>query len=88
VNILMADMPDEKAAELPEMNRVPFSTSRRTSEVATLSRLVHACDSGLSVCAISGPGGVGKTYLVEEVLSSEQPRELGYVHLFANASNP
>jgi len=49
---------------------------------------VHACDSGLSICSISGPGGVGKTYLVEEVLSSEQPRKLGYIYLFADASNP
>jgi hypothetical protein len=70
------------------MDHVPSSTTRRASEVATLSRLLHACDSGLSICSISGPGGVGKTYLVEEVLSSEQPRELGYIYLFADASNP
>ncbi len=70
------------------MDHIPSSTTRRASEVATLSRLLHACDSGLSICSISGPGGVGKTYLVEEVLSSERPRELGYIHLFADASNP
>jgi len=70
------------------MEHTPSSTTRRASEVATLSRLLYASDSGLSICSISGPGGVGKTYLVEEVLSSERPRELGYVHLFADASNP
>ncbi len=39
--------------------------TRRASEVVRLSRLLHACDDGLSICSISGPGGVGKTYLVE-----------------------
>jgi hypothetical protein len=62
--------------------------TRRTSEVTRISRLLHACDDGLSICSISGPGGVGKTYLVEQVLSSERPRELGYIQLSANASNP
>lgn len=58
------------------------------SEVTRLSRLLHACDDGLSICSITGPGGVGKTYLVEQVLSSERPRELGYIYLSADASNP
>ena len=88
MNILLADVPGEQAVEQPEMEHTPSSTTRRASEVATLSRLLHACDSGPSICSISGPGGVGKTYLVEEALSSERPRELGYVHLFADASNP
>ncbi len=57
----------------------------RPSEVARLSRLLHACDHGLSVCSISGPGGVGKTYLVDQVLSSERPQELGYIRLSVNA---
>ncbi len=60
----------------------------RASEVDRLSRLLHGCDDGLSICSISGPGGVGKTHLVEQVLSLERPRELGYVQLFADASNP
>lgn len=62
--------------------------TRRPSEVTRLSRLLHACDHGLSICSISGPGGVGKTHLVEQALSSERPRELGYVYLSANAANP
>ncbi len=66
----------------------PLQETRRASEVARLSRLLHACDDGLSICSISGPGGVGKTHLVEQVLSLERPRELGYVQLFADASNP
>jgi hypothetical protein len=62
--------------------------TRRASEVVRLSSLLHGCDAGLSICSISGPGGVGKTHLVEQVLSSERPRELGYVQLSAEASNP
>src|SRR5918998_1538742 len=69
------------------MDKTPQQT-QRASEVARLSRLLHTCDNGLSICSISGPGGVGKTYLVEQVLSSERPRELGYVQLSADASNP
>lgn len=69
------------------MNHVP-RTTRRASEVGRLSRLLHACDDGLSICSISGPGGVGKTYLLDRVLSSERPQELGYIQLLANASNP
>ena len=70
------------------MDRTPPPTPRRASEVARLSRLLHACEDGLSICSISGPGGVGKTYLVEQVLFSERPRKLGYIQLSADASNP
>lgn len=65
----------------------PLQETRRACEVARLSRLLHACDQGLSVCSISGPGGVGKTHLVEQVLSSERPQELGYIHLSVNAAD-
>ncbi|CAA9277616.1 MAG: hypothetical protein AVDCRST_MAG93-2983, partial [uncultured Chloroflexia bacterium] len=41
--------------------------TRRASEITRLSRLLHASDDGLSICSISGPGGVGKTYLVKQV---------------------
>ena len=69
------------------MDRTPQAT-RRASEVARLSKLLYTCDAGLSICSISGPGGVGKTYLVEQVLSSERPRELGYIQLSIDAANP
>lgn len=66
-----------------------FQATRRASEVVRLSRLLHACDDSLSICSISGPAGVGKTYLVaEQVLPSERPQELGYLQLSANAANP
>lgn len=70
------------------MDRTP-QAAQRASEVAKLSKLLHTCNAGLSICSISGPGGVGKTYLVEEqVLPSERPQELGYLQLSANAANP
>ena len=59
---------------------------RRASEVDRLSRLLHASDDDLSICSVTGPGGVGKTYLVDQVLSSERPQELGYVQLNVNAA--
>lgn len=68
------------------MDRTPQAT-RRASEITKLSKLLHTCDAGLSICSISGPGGVGKTYLVEQVLSSVRPRELGYIQLSVDAAN-
>lgn len=69
------------------MDQTPPAT-RRASEVARLSELLHARDHGLSVCSISGPGGIGKTYLVDHVLlSSERPQELGYIQLSVNAED-
>jgi hypothetical protein len=65
-----------------------FQATQRASEVARLSRLLHACEDGLSICSISGPGGVGKTYLVEQqVLPSEHPQKLGYIQLSVNAAD-
>ena len=61
---------------------------RRSSEIAALSKLVREPESGLSVAAVVGPGGVGKSYLLDEVFRLEKPAELGYMHLSVDASNP
>jgi hypothetical protein len=61
---------------------------RRSSEVAALSKLVRETESGLSVAAVIGPGGVGKSYLLDEVFRREKPFELGFMHLTVDASNP
>ena len=62
--------------------------SRRPSEVKRLSQILTRDDSDLAICAISGPGGVGKTYLLEHVLTAHSPAELGYVYLRVDGSNP
>lgn len=60
----------------------------RTSEVAALSKLVRETESGLGVAGIIGPGGVGKSYLLDEVFRREKPSDLGFMHLTVDASNP
>jgi hypothetical protein len=61
---------------------------RRASEIATLTRLLRETDKpGLKIAAVVGPGGVGKSYLLEEVFRREDPRSLGYLHLSVDASN-
>jgi len=61
---------------------------RRSSEVAALSKLLREASNGLGVVAIVGPGGVGKSYLLDEVLRQDKPRDLGFMHLSVDASNP
>ena len=61
---------------------------RRETEVASLTRLLREAKPGLQVAAITGPGGVGKSYLLEEVFSQENPRDLEFMHLSIDGSNP
>lgn len=63
-------------------------TSRRISEFSRLSEALRRAETGLTICCISGPGGVGKTFLIDEVLASERPVDLGYLPLAVAASNP
>jgi hypothetical protein len=60
----------------------------RRDEVLRLSALVESPERGLRVAAISGPGGVGKSYLLEHVLASADLGKLGYLRLSANGENP
>ena len=59
----------------------------RPSEVARLTELILKPLPGLNVCAISGPGGVGKSFLLDHVLSALDLTSAGYVHVGVDASN-
>jgi hypothetical protein len=60
----------------------------RATEIAKLANLVRAPDTGLRIAAITGPGGVGKSYLIDEVFRCADPREYDYLQLSVDASNP
>jgi hypothetical protein len=60
----------------------------RGSEVARLTAALENPPEGLSIVAISGPGGVGKTFLLSHVLERVVPDKLGYLTLTADAANP
>jgi hypothetical protein len=63
-------------------------TINRQTEVTRLSEVLANPGPGLSVCAISGPGGVGKTYLLAHVLAGLDLAAAGYVQGSVDASNP
>ncbi|WP_394826044.1 ATP-binding protein [Pendulispora albinea] len=60
----------------------------RGSEVSRLTDAIENAPGGLSIVAVSGPGGVGKTYLLGHVLETVDPTRLGYLTLRASAENP
>ena len=60
----------------------------RGSEASRLQKAIDGAPEGLSIVAVSGPGGVGKTFLVNHVLEAMQPSQLGYLQLGTNAANP
>lgn len=60
---------------------------QRTSEVSALVHLLRDPPAGLSICSISGPGGVGKTFLLDLALESLDLDELGYLVLAVDAAN-
>ena len=61
----------------------------REREIVTLTRLLRETDTpGLKIAAVVGPGGVGKSHVLEEAFRAEDPRTLGYLHLSVDASNP
>lgn len=62
----------------------------RTSETARLVDLLHrATPDGpnLRIVGLSGPGGVGKSYLLSHVLDAADPASLGYLRLSVDGSN-
>lgn len=60
----------------------------RSSEVSRLVQAIEAAPEGLSIVGISGPGGVGKSFLLAHVLEAAQPARLGWLVLTADAANP
>lgn len=61
---------------------------RRESELTRITRLLTGAGPGLSVCGISGAGGVGKSYLLAQALESVDLDALGFLHLTVDGSNP
>lgn len=58
----------------------------RPTEIARLKAFLSARDGSVSILSVSGPGGVGKTYLVEHAL--ETARDGEELVLRADGSNP
>lgn len=58
----------------------------RSSEVDKLTRLLTA-DGPFRICGINGPGGVGKTFLVQHVLDEVGLADHGYLQLGLSGAN-
>lgn len=60
----------------------------RESEASALTRVLEELSPALKIASVTGPGGVGKSYLIQEVIDSFAPREHGFMQLSIDASNP
>ncbi len=60
----------------------------RSSEVSQLIETIEEAPEGLSIVGISGPGGVGKSFLVSHVLEAVDPQKNGWLVLSSDAANP
>jgi hypothetical protein len=60
----------------------------RGSEVTRLLQAIEAAPDGLSIVGVSGPGGVGKSFLLAHVLEAVEPAKHGWLVLSADAANP
>src|SRR5689334_2461318 len=69
------------------MTDFPQDQAHRTSETARLGALLQSRERGLQICGISGPGGVGKSYLLRHVEASLDLTALGWLRLMVDGSN-
>ncbi len=60
---------------------------RRASELTRLEALLRDARPGLAICSISGPGGVGKSYLLTRALELARPEAHGWLQLRVDGSN-
>jgi len=58
----------------------------RPSEATRLRTIITNHREGLTICGISGAGGIGKSYLIEHVLSSIETTKPGWLTLRVDAS--
>jgi hypothetical protein len=58
----------------------------RPSEATQLQTIITGHREGLAICGISGAGGIGKSYLVEHVLSSLETAKAGWLALRIDAA--
>lgn len=65
-----------------------MASVRRESELTRITQLLTSPGPGLSVCGISGAGGVGKSYLLQQALEAVDLEALGILQLSVDGSNP
>ncbi len=70
-------MPDERETD---------TDAYRPSEATRLRTIITEHREGLAICGIGGAGGIGKSYLVEHVLSSLEPAKAGWMTLRTDAA--
>lgn len=61
--------------------------SLRSLELTRLREMLERPKKGLSICSISGPGGIGKSYLMSEVLASSADTLAPFLVLRVDGSN-
>jgi hypothetical protein len=69
------------------MDEAPRPEIHRRSEVSRLAALIERDAPGLTVGAVSGPGGIGKSYLIEHVLAAADLEARGMVRLSVDGSS-
>lgn len=77
--------PGGHAESMPNV-RETDTDAHRPSEAARLRTIITGHREGLAICGISGAGGIGKSYLVDHVLSSLEPAKAGWMALRTDAA--
>lgn len=75
-----------QAVAMPE-ERESATDAFRPSEATRLRAIVTGHQKGLAICGVSGAGGIGKSFLVEQVLSSLEPAKSGWLALRVDAAH-